>query len=130
MQSSDDYRRWRRIQWLARSAMENRTAKVRRRDWSDHLRLPLSARHVEMEQDRASLVLSHHAELARQAPNEPLGGCRAGRRNQDEVLNSPCHLSIPRQSRGLYDWSRSKRLKRPLARPKLPRLAAPSHGQS
>ena len=44
-----DRLRRRRVQWLARAPVENRTAKARRRNGADDRRLPLSARHVEME---------------------------------------------------------------------------------
>ena len=64
LRSAYDHGGRRRLQRLTRAAVENRTAKTRRRDRTDHQRLPLSARHVEVEQDRASPVLSHHAKLA------------------------------------------------------------------
>ena len=46
---------------------KRRTAKARRRDRARDPRPPLSARHIEVEQDRAPAVLPHHAELARPA---------------------------------------------------------------
>src|SRR5262252_5294467 len=54
----------RRLEWRAGAAVESRTAKARRRDRPRDPRPPLSARHIEMEQDRAPTVLPHHAELA------------------------------------------------------------------
>ena len=55
----------RRVEWRARAALEIRTAKARRRDRACDPRPPLSARHIEVEQDRAPPVLPRHAELAR-----------------------------------------------------------------
>src|SRR5271157_2538399 len=49
------------------AALEARTAKAGRPDRARDPRPPLSARHIEMEQDRAPVVLPHHAELARPA---------------------------------------------------------------
>jgi len=63
---ADDHRRRRRLQRNARTAVEDQAARARRRDWIDPLGVPLSTRHVEVEQDRASPVLSHHPKLARQ----------------------------------------------------------------
>ena len=42
-------------------------------------------RHVEMEQDRASPVLSHHAELARASSDQPNGGRRIDRGDNNEA---------------------------------------------
>ena len=55
---------------------------------ADETRLTLQVCHyprqVEMEQDRAPLVLSHHAELAGPTADEPLCGCRVDRRHHDQ----------------------------------------------
>src|SRR5580693_2483707 len=59
--------RLRRLKWCACAPLEARTAKAGRRDRARDPRPPLSARHIEMEQDRAPAVLPHHAELARPA---------------------------------------------------------------
>ena len=45
--SAHDHGGRRRLQRFARAPVENRTAKARRRNRTDHRRLPLSARHVE-----------------------------------------------------------------------------------
>ena len=47
-------------------------------------RLSLSARHVEVEQDRAPPVLPHHAELARSAAHQSVGGRRVDRGDHDQ----------------------------------------------
>ena len=47
-------------------------------------RPPLSARHIEVEQDRASAVLPHHAELARPAAHESPCRGRVDRRDDDQ----------------------------------------------
>ena len=46
---------------------------------------PLSARHVEVEQDRAPPVLPHHAELARSAADKPHGRRRVDRRHNHQI---------------------------------------------
>ncbi len=51
-------RRW-RLQWHAGPAMESRAPKVRRQDRLDAPCSSLSARHIEVEQDRTSPVLPH-----------------------------------------------------------------------
>jgi transposase len=48
------------------TCVETRTATIRRRRAAAHPREPLSAGDEQVEQDRASPLLSHHAELARQ----------------------------------------------------------------
>jgi hypothetical protein len=54
----------RRLQRCARAALESRAAKARRRDGPRAARPSLSARNIEVEQDRAPPVLPHHPELA------------------------------------------------------------------
>jgi hypothetical protein len=61
----DHHGRWRRLEWNTCPAVEGRVAKARRRDRPRAPRPSLSARHVEVEQDRAPPVLPHHADLAR-----------------------------------------------------------------
>src|SRR5450432_1849108 len=64
--------------------LEARAAKAGRRDRARDPRPPLSARHIEMEQDRAPDVLPHHAELARPAAyGSPCSG-RVDRRDDDQ----------------------------------------------
>src|SRR4029077_19229256 len=47
-------------------------------------RPPLSARHIEVEQDRAPAVLPYHAKLARPAAHGSLGRGRIDRGNNDQ----------------------------------------------
>ena len=54
------------------AALEDGATTTRRRNRLDHSGLPLSARHFQMELDRTSRVLLHHAELARHAPRQPI----------------------------------------------------------
>ena len=81
---ADDHGGLRRLEWCARAALEGRTAKARRRDRARHPRPPLSAGHVEVEQDRAPAVLPHHAELARPAAHRSSRRGRADRRNDHQ----------------------------------------------
>jgi hypothetical protein len=57
--------RWWRLQWQPRPAVEDQAARACRCNRIDPCGMPLSARHIEMEQDRAPHVLPHHTELAR-----------------------------------------------------------------
>ncbi len=66
------------------AAVEGRTAEAGRRDWAADQGLPLSAGHVQVEQDRASTVLPHHAELARPTAHQSRGRRRTDRRNHDQ----------------------------------------------
>ena len=59
-----DHRRCRRQQRLSHAGVEDRTAATGRRTPAAHHRVPLSAGHEQVEQDRASPLLSHHHELA------------------------------------------------------------------
>ena len=68
----DDHRGWRRFQRFTRAAVQGRTAETGRRNRTDAAGLPLSAGHVEVEQDRAPPVLPHHPDLARQAADQPI----------------------------------------------------------
>jgi hypothetical protein len=67
---TDNHGGLRRLKWRACTALEGRIAKARRRDRPRDARPPLSAGHIEVEQDRAPAVLSHHAELARSATHQ------------------------------------------------------------
>ena len=49
-----------------------------------HTGLPLSARHIEVEQDRASTVLPHHPDLARQTLDQPRNSGRTDRLHHDQ----------------------------------------------
>jgi hypothetical protein len=80
----DDHRRLRRFERGAGSAVESPIAGAGRRDGTDAPRPPLSARDVEMEQDQASPVLSHHTELARSSVDGSPRCRRADRRDDDE----------------------------------------------
>jgi Rhodopirellula transposase DDE domain len=51
---------WRRFQRFARAAVQSRTAEAGRRNRPDAAGLPLPAGNLEVEQDRASVVLPHH----------------------------------------------------------------------
>ena len=55
-----------------------------RRNRPDHSGLPLSAGDLEVEQDRASYVLPHYAELARHASRQPPGRHRIDRQHDNE----------------------------------------------
>jgi hypothetical protein len=65
----------------ARAAVEGRAAEARRRDGPHAARPPLSAGHLEVEQDRAPSVLLHHAELARSSAHRSSCGRGADRRH-------------------------------------------------
>ena len=82
--TADDHGRLRRLQRSARAAVESRVAEARRRDQPNDLGPPLSTRHLEVEQDRASPVLPHHAELARPAADQPACRRRSDRRDHDD----------------------------------------------
>ena len=60
-----DHRRCRRQQRLSHAGVEDRTAAPGRRPPPAHHRLSLPTGHEQVEQDRASALLSHHHELAR-----------------------------------------------------------------
>ena len=65
-------------------------------------RLPLSARHLEVEQDRAPPVLPHHAELARPAADQPVGSRRIDRSNHDQDgLKVRCELDTNIYQKGI-----------------------------
>jgi hypothetical protein len=62
-----------------------------------HSREPLSARHKQMEQDRAPYVQPHHTELAR----PPYGECRDGHQPHrlDDLHRWPSHTSFARSAK-------------------------------
>ena len=64
-----DLRRRRRFQRLSGPGLEGRTGQLGGRHRTGDHRLPLSAGHVEVEQDRAPHVQLHHHELARPTPH-------------------------------------------------------------
>src|SRR6266540_4505877 len=66
-QTTDDQRRRRRQQRLSCAVMENRAAEACRRAQGCNYGLPPAARDEQVEQNRASSLLVHHDELARQA---------------------------------------------------------------
>ena len=85
----------RRLEWCPRQIVENAIADPRRRDRRVAPRAPLSAGHVEMEQNRAPDVLLHHTELARTAPHRSRRRRRADRR--DDNQNRPHRRVRPRR---------------------------------
>jgi len=93
-----DHGRLRRLERCARAAVEGRAAEARRRNRPCASCPPLSAGHVEVEQDRAPLVLPHHAELAWTATHRSCRRRRADRRHHDQsriesrVRPRPAHL--------------------------------------
>src|SRR5947209_7136019 len=73
-QQDHDYRRLRQLERAA--AVEGRVTAAGRRDGPDPSGLPLSARHLEMKQDRTPHVLSYQPELAGRATDQPADGSR------------------------------------------------------
>ena len=67
------------------------------RNRPDHHRMPLPARHLEMEQDRTPHVQLHHSQLARPAPHLHTHHRRAHRRHHHQ--NRAHHPSRPRPHR-------------------------------
>ena len=64
--------------------------------------LPLSAGHVEVEQDRAPAVLPHHPELARPAADQPPGRGRTDRRHHDQDRSEGrCELDTRTYPKGI-----------------------------
>lgn len=63
----DHHGRWRRLQRITRAPVEGRTPETRRRAWPRHHGPAPAARHQQMEQDRASALLVHLAQLERTA---------------------------------------------------------------
>jgi hypothetical protein len=82
--SADDHGRLRRLERGARAAVEGRAAEARRRDGARASCPPLPAGHVEVEQNRAPPILSHHAELARPTADRSGRRRRADRRDHDQ----------------------------------------------
>jgi Rhodopirellula transposase DDE domain len=80
-QQNHDHRRLRRLERAAPAAVEGRVAAVGRRDGPDLSSLPLAARHLEMEYDRAPHVLSYQPELAGHATDQPTNGGRTARQH-------------------------------------------------
>ena len=103
-QRVDDHGGLRRLERRACAPLEARTAKARRRDRPRDPRPPLSARHIEMEQDRAPAVLPHHAELARPAAHRSPCRRRTDRRDNDqdrsESRERPRHAQLPERHKG------------------------------
>jgi hypothetical protein len=80
-ETSAHYRRWRRIERLTRASVETRVAAARRRTRHIDRGSSPTARNDQMEQDRASPVLIHHSELARQTFDQLSRDCRSDRRD-------------------------------------------------
>ena len=70
-EAAADHGRRRRLQREPLPAVEGGTAAVGRRDRAADLGVPFPAGHEQVEQDRASAVLSHHGELAGPPAGEP-----------------------------------------------------------
>src|SRR6202035_3358851 len=81
---ADDHGRLRRLERLTWAASESGVAKARRRDQPHDQGPALSARHIEMEQDRTPPVLPYHAELARPAAHRPRYHHRTHRGDNDK----------------------------------------------
>ena len=81
----DHHGRLRRFERGAGSAVESSVAGAGRRDGTDAPCPPLSARDVEMEQDRAPSILSHHTELARSSVDRSPRCRRIDRRHDDQI---------------------------------------------
>src|SRR5208282_6692199 len=64
-------------QWLPHSLVEGGVATVGQRDGAGCHGLSLSAGNQQMEQDRASLILPHHYELARPPVGQLSGNCQS-----------------------------------------------------
>ena len=67
------HRRRRRRQRLPHPRLENGPGRACPRNRPRNHRLPLPARHLQVEQDRAPPLLPHHHELARTPPDQPRG---------------------------------------------------------
>ena len=78
--------------------------KLADRDGIESERLPLPAGHEQVEQDRASPVLPHHAELARQAAGEPRGHRQPDRQHHHgqgaESQGGTRHRFLPLRNQG------------------------------
>jgi hypothetical protein len=68
-----DLRRRRRVRRLPHAAVEDRAGGAGRRDRAGDHRLPLPARHLQVEQNRAPAVQPHLDELARPATDQSRG---------------------------------------------------------
>ena len=71
--SAADLRRRRRLQQLPQPALEARARPLRRRVRADHHRVPLPARHLQVEPDRAPPLRPHLDELAGPTAHQPRG---------------------------------------------------------
>ena len=103
-QEAADHRRRRRQQRLSLPSVESRPARLGRRDRFGIERLSFSARHQQVEQDRTSAVLPHHAELAGQAPGQSRGHCQPDRQHHhqdrpDESEPNLTHNATKRESK-------------------------------
>ena len=81
---ADDHRRFRRVQQSPHPPVASRAATPRRHHRASDPRLPLPARHLEVEQDRASDVQLREPQLARQAAGEPRDHRQPDRRDDDQ----------------------------------------------
>jgi len=82
-QGTLDHRRWRRQQRFPVAFMESCVAGVGRSPWLTADGLPFSTGDEQVEQDRASDVLAHHHELARQTVGQSRGDRSIDRQHDD-----------------------------------------------
>ena len=78
--AADHSRQWRQQQSTNTTLAVGNTA-IRQRDGSDRGTLPLSTGYQQVEQNRASALLSHHTQLARRSTRDP------GNRRQLDWIN-------------------------------------------
>jgi transposase len=116
-----DHRRLRRGQRQPHPAVEDRVAAPRRRHRPADLGLPLPARHLEVEQNRAPPVLSHQPKLARTAADQLRGRHQLDRGHDNqhrlEGLRAPGRARVPQEGPG---HRRPARRRQPHARPVSP----------
>ena len=97
--TATDLRRRRRVQRIPGPGLEDRARRLRRRHRPDGDRRPPTARHQQMEQDRAPAVLPDHPELARTTTDQPPSHRRPDRQHQNsnrpERARRPGHRPIP-----------------------------------
>src|SRR6202048_5278369 len=79
-----DLRRRRRLQRLPDPRLEDRAGQARHRNRSVHHRVPPTAGHEQVEQDRTPAVLPDHHELARTTAPDPSDYCRPDRQHHHD----------------------------------------------
>src|SRR6516165_6282427 len=91
------YPRARRLQQLPHPGVEGRAGRVRAGNRARRHGLPLPARHLQVEQDRAPAVLPHHHELARPAADQPRRHRLRDRRHHHPRRPDRARRTRPRQ---------------------------------